>query len=119
MRLASDGSTNRGLLRQVANWQDQSAWFRFRDTYHPLVTRWCRGYGLDHDSLDEVCQRIWIELADRMKTFEYDPNRTFRGWLRRLCECRVLNLLAGAAPSCAAQSRRPDGRTRGASRIRA
>jgi RNA polymerase sigma-70 factor (ECF subfamily) len=57
------------------------------------MERWCRGYGLDRDSTDEVCQRIWIELAGRMKTFEYDPNRTFRGWLRRLCESRVLNFL--------------------------
>jgi DNA-directed RNA polymerase specialized sigma24 family protein len=28
-----------------------------------------------------------------MKTFEYDPNRTFRGWLRRLCESRVCDSL--------------------------
>jgi len=28
-----------------------------------------------------------------MKTFEYDPERTFRGWLRRLCESRVVDFL--------------------------
>src|SRR5579859_4957619 len=94
MRLVvGDGSTNRGLLREVADWENHPAWLRFRDTYDPLMVRWCRGYSLDGDSIDEVCQRIWIELADRMKTFEYDPNRTFRGWLRRLCESRVLNFL--------------------------
>jgi RNA polymerase sigma factor (sigma-70 family) len=93
MRLAGDGSTNRALLTEVADWQNQSAWLRFRDTYDPLMVRWCRGYGLDRESIDEVCQRIWIELANRMKTFEYDPSRTFRGWLRRLCESRVLNFL--------------------------
>jgi RNA polymerase sigma-70 factor (ECF subfamily) len=57
------------------------------------MRRWCRGYGLDEDSIDEVCRRIWIELADRMKSFLYDPKRTFRGWLRRLCESRVLDFL--------------------------
>ena len=93
MRLTGDGSTNPTLLTEVADWEDQPAWLRFRETYNPLMARWCRGYGLDRDSIDEVCQRIWIELADRMKTFEYDPNRTFRGWLRRLCESRVLNFL--------------------------
>ena len=81
------------LLSEVADWQNHPAWVSFRGTYDPLLVRWCRGYGLDEDSIDEVCQRIWIELADRMKTFEYDPNRTFRGWLRRLCESRVLNFL--------------------------
>jgi DNA-directed RNA polymerase specialized sigma24 family protein len=93
MRLASDGSTNPTLLKKVADWGDHLAWVRFRDTYNPLLERWCRGYGLDEDTVDEVCHRIWIELADRMKTFEYDPDRTFRGWLRRLCESRVLNFL--------------------------
>ena len=28
-----------------------------------------------------------------MKTFQYDPNRTFRGWLRRFCESRVVDFL--------------------------
>ncbi len=93
MRLPGDGSTNRALLTDVADWRNQPAWLRFRDTYDPLLARWCRGFGLDRDSIDEVRQRIWIELADRMKTFEYDPNGTFRGWLRQLCESRVLNFL--------------------------
>jgi len=93
MRLASDGSTNRELLTKVADWEDHPAWLCFRDTYKPFLWRWCRGYGLNDDSIEEVSQRIWIELAKRMKTFEYDPNRTFRGWLRRLCESRVLNFL--------------------------
>src|SRR5271157_4169306 len=93
MPLAGEGSTNPTLLKKVADWEDHPAWVRFWDAYNPLLGRWCRGYGLDGDSTDEVCERIWIELADRMKTFEYDPNRTFRGWLRRLCESRVFNFL--------------------------
>jgi RNA polymerase sigma-70 factor (ECF subfamily) len=93
MRLGSDGSTNPNLLRSVANWGDYLDWVRFWDTYNPMLERWCRGYGLDGDAIDDVCQCIWIELASRMKTFEYNPTRTFRGWLRRLCESRVLNFL--------------------------
>ena len=93
MRLVDDGSTSPTLLSEVSDWQDHPAWVSFRDRYDPLLRRWCRGYGLDDDSIDEVCQRIWIELADRMKTFQYDPNRTFRGWLRRVCESRVLDFL--------------------------
>jgi RNA polymerase sigma factor (sigma-70 family) len=93
MTLASDGSTHPTLLKKVADWEDHPAWVRFRDTYNPLLWRWCRRYSLSDDQIEEVCQRIWIELADRMKTFEYDPNGTFRGWLRRLCESRVLNYL--------------------------
>ena len=57
--------------------------------------RWCRGYGLDEDSVDEVCQRIWIELADRMRTFRYDPNGSFRGWLRQVCVSRARSISCG------------------------
>jgi RNA polymerase sigma-70 factor (ECF subfamily) len=80
-------------LSKVANWEDHPAWVRFRETYDPRLRRWCCSYGLDEDAIDEICQRIWIELAERMRTFEYDSSRSFRGWLRRLCESRVLNFL--------------------------
>lgn len=93
MSLGDDGSTSPTLLSQVADWDDHPAWVQFRDTYDPRLRRWCRDYGLGSDAIDEICQRIWIELADRMKTFEYDPGGSFRGWLRRLCESRVLNFL--------------------------
>jgi RNA polymerase sigma factor (sigma-70 family) len=93
LRLIDDGSTSTTLLSKVADWENHPAWVRFRDTYDPFLRRWSRGYGLDEDSIDEVCQRIWIELADRMRTFEYDPSRTFRGWLRRFCDSRVVDFL--------------------------
>ena len=103
MRLVDDSSTSPTLLREVSDWQDHPAWVSFRDRYDPLLRGWCRGFGLDDDSIDEVCQRIWIELADRMKTFHYDPNRTFRGWLRRLCESRVVDFLRQRQAVCSPQ----------------
>ena len=93
MRLPSDEHTSSGLLRDVADWANHPAWVRFRDHYDPLIRHWCGGFGLDKDSLDEVSQRIWIELAERIKTFRYDPNRTFRGWLKSVCKSRVVDFL--------------------------
>jgi len=93
MTLPGDGSTDPGLLNKVANWENHAAWVRFRATYDPSLQRWCCRYGLNDDSIQDLCQLIWIELAHRMKTFEYDPSRTFRGWLRRLCESRALNFV--------------------------
>jgi RNA polymerase sigma factor (sigma-70 family) len=92
-RLAEGGSTSPTLLREVADWHNHPAWVRFQGRYDPLLRRWCCGYGLDGDSIDEVCQRTWIELANRMRVFQYDPGGTFRGWLRRLCTSRVLDFL--------------------------
>jgi RNA polymerase sigma factor (sigma-70 family) len=100
MTLVADGSTSPTLLREVSDSQDHPAWVSFRARYDPLLRQWCRGYGLDEDSVDEVCQRIWIELADRMRTFHYDPNRTFRGWLRRVCESRVVDFLRQRQAVC-------------------
>jgi RNA polymerase sigma factor (sigma-70 family) len=100
MRHVDGGSTSPTLLSEVSDWQDHPAWVSFRGRYDPLLRRWCRGYGLDDDSIDEVCQRIWIELADRMRTFHYDPNRTFRGWLRRVCESRVVDFLRQRQAVC-------------------
>ena len=91
--VVDDGSTSPALLSEVSDWQNHPAWVSFRGRYDPLLRRWCRGYGLDDDSMDEVCQCIWIELADRMRTFHYDPHRTFRGWLRRVCDSRVIDFL--------------------------
>jgi len=79
MRLLEDNSTSPTLLKEVADWRNHPAWITFRDRYDPLLRRWCRGLGLDADTMDEVCQRVWTELADRMRTFRYDPSRTFRG----------------------------------------
>ncbi len=93
MLRVEDGSTSPTLLREVADWRNDPAWSRFRGRYDPLLRRWCREYGLDEESIDEVCQRIWIELANRMQTFRYDPDGTFRGWLRRLCTSRVVDFM--------------------------
>jgi hypothetical protein len=91
MRLGADGSTSPTLLNEISNRQEHPAWVTFRGRYDPLLRRCCGGYGLDDDSVDEVCQRIWIELADRMRTFDYDPNRSFRSRLSRVCESRVVD----------------------------
>ncbi len=93
MKLLEDVSTSPTLLREVGDWGNHPAWVAFRDRYDPLLRRWCRGFGLDADGIDEACQRVWTELADRMRTFRYDPNRTFRGWLKCVCRCRVIDLL--------------------------
>lgn len=93
MTRVEEGSTRPSLLNQVSDWRNDRAWVSFHDRYDPLLRRWCRGRGLDEDSADEVCQRIWIELADRMRTFRYDPTGAFRGWLRRLCDSRVIDFL--------------------------
>lgn len=87
------GTTSPTLLRRAADWRDTPAWGELFERYDPLLRRWSRGYLLDDAQVAEVCQRIWVELADRLVSFRYDPGRSFRGWLRDLCRCRSIDFL--------------------------
>jgi RNA polymerase sigma-70 factor (ECF subfamily) len=93
MRGNDGGTTSPTLLRRVGDWRDLPAWREFVARYDPLLRRWCRELRLDDDTTEEVCQRVWVGLADRMRAFRYDPGRTFRGWLRGFCRCRAIDLI--------------------------
>jgi RNA polymerase sigma factor (sigma-70 family) len=86
-------NTNASLLEEVRDWANSPAWGAFFNRYDALLRSWCRRIGLRGDVADELCQRIWIELMQRMQTFRYDPNLGFRGWLWRLFRCRAIDLL--------------------------
>jgi RNA polymerase sigma factor (sigma-70 family) len=87
------GTTNPTLLNRVGDWRDHEAWVDFVTRYDPVIRFSSRRYRLDAESTEELCQRVWIDLARRMRTFRYDPGKTFRGWLSRLCQSRAIDLL--------------------------
>ena len=86
-------STNPELLRRVTALGDNLAWEEFFRFYDPFIRARCSAYGLDPASVDEACQRVWVELAWRMPRYQYDPGGSFRGWLRRLCHHRTIDLI--------------------------
>jgi RNA polymerase sigma-70 factor (ECF subfamily) len=87
------GTTNPTLLNRLCDWRDHEAWVDFVTRYDPVIRAACGQYRLGAENIDELSQRIWIDLARRMRTFRYDPGKTFRGWLRRLCQSRAIDLL--------------------------
>ena len=87
------GTTNPALLNRLGDWRDHEAWVNFVMLYDPVIRSISRRYRLDPDLTEELCQRDWIDLARRMCSFRYDPGKTFRGWLRRLCHSRAVDLL--------------------------
>jgi len=88
---ANPGTTNPILLLRLADWRDHPAWSEFVARYAPLVRSRCRRFQLDDDATEEVCQRIWIGLSHRLLTFRYDPTGSFRSWLRRYCDSRLID----------------------------
>jgi RNA polymerase sigma factor (sigma-70 family) len=85
--------TSPTLLKRTADWRDHDAWREFVARYQPYIRAWCREYRLDGEIAEDVCQLFWIEVADKLRSFRYDPGRRFRGWLRTLFHWRALNAL--------------------------
>ncbi len=92
MRRQDGETTDAALLDRLGDWADRCAWDEFVRRYDAAIRRHCRAYRFDAETTEELCQRIWVELAGRMRTYRYDPGRRFRGWLRMLCRSRAVDL---------------------------
>jgi RNA polymerase sigma-70 factor (ECF subfamily) len=68
-----------GRLRQDP--ADQTAWAQFVDRYGGRIFAWCRQGNLQAADAEDVTQMVLTRLAQRMRTFAYDPAKSFRGWL--------------------------------------
>jgi RNA polymerase sigma-70 factor (ECF subfamily) len=71
-----------GRLRQEPS--DQAAWAQFVERYGRQVYGWCRKANLQDADAEDVTQMVLARLAQRMRSFVYDPSKSFRGWLRTL-----------------------------------
>src|SRR4051794_18837385 len=69
-----------GRLRQIP--PDQAAWAQFADRYGRRIYGWCRQWNLQEADAEDVTQGVLLKLAEKMRAFEYDPNRSFRAWLK-------------------------------------
>jgi RNA polymerase sigma-70 factor (ECF subfamily) len=78
-------STRASLLSRLRQSPgDPSAWDEFVGRYGPRILAWCRRWGLQEADAQDVCQAVLVRLAVKLRTFVYDPSRSFRGWLKLL-----------------------------------
>ena len=81
----SDGATSPTLLSRLRHSpSDQAAWDEFVERYSPRIYGWCRRWNLQEADAQDVTQDVLLRLADKMRTFVYDPSGSFRGWLKTL-----------------------------------
>ena len=70
------------LGRLASSPTDQGAWGEFVDRYGPQILGWCQRWGLQPADAQDVAQQVLLELARQMSGFRYDPQGSFRGWLK-------------------------------------
>ncbi len=82
MSSASDLETSSTLLRRLKGACNAEAWNEFVQRYAPRIYAWCRRLRLQDADAQDVSQEVLTKLVLRMRTFEYDPGGSFRGWLK-------------------------------------
>src|SRR5262245_3191722 len=67
-------------LRQAP--ADQAAWAQFTERYGRKIYAWCRQWNLQEADAEDVTQTVLLKLAEKMQTFDYDRDKSFRAWLK-------------------------------------
>src|SRR5215472_9696189 len=80
---ASLPTTRVTLLTQLRqDPSDQAGWDEFVGRYGRHIYRWCRDWNLQDADAEGVTQNILLKLTQKLRTFAYDPSRSFRSWLK-------------------------------------
>lgn len=74
------------LVRLREDPADQQAWAEFVERYGRKVFAWCRVWKLQPADAEDVTQEVLVILSRRLRTFDYDPARSFRAWLKTVTQ---------------------------------
>ena len=76
-------TTPPSLLDRLRQAPEQLGWGGFVEMYTPLLFAWAgrAGLSLGHDAADLV-QDVFATLVEKLPEFRYDPQKSFRAWLK-------------------------------------
>jgi RNA polymerase sigma-70 factor (ECF subfamily) len=101
--------TRATLIQRLKDWQDQSSWQDFFDTYWKLIYGVALKGGLTAVEAQDVVQETMIAVAKHMPTFEYDPAiGSFKTWLLNMTRWRITDQLRKRGPFAAGRSAAED-----------
>jgi RNA polymerase sigma factor (sigma-70 family) len=81
----ANSKTRVTILRRLASASvDKEAWSQFVEHYGARIYRWCKNSGLQEADAEDLTQDLLLKLASQMRTFEYDPARSFHAWLKTI-----------------------------------
>jgi RNA polymerase sigma factor (sigma-70 family) len=91
-RDAESIATRHSLLERLKNWDDQSSWQEFFNTYWKLIYSVGIKAGLSDIEAQDVVQETVISVARKIEGFVYDPAVcSFKTWMLRLTRWRIIN----------------------------
>jgi len=70
---------------------ESDAWERFVDRYLEKIIAWVGGFRLQPADTDDVVQDVLVKLFQSMKSFEYDGERSFKAYLRKVVHSAVMD----------------------------
>ena len=83
MNLPANSVTSTTLLMRLQQSpSDQAAWGEFVEQYGRRIHGWCCHWGLQDADANDVGQTVLVKLLRALQTFRYDPQESFRAWLK-------------------------------------
>ena len=84
--------TRTTLIQRLQNWQDQSSWQDFFDTYWKLIYGVAVKGGLTKEEAQDVVQETMLSVAKHMPNFKYDRKiGSFKAWLLNMTRWRIVD----------------------------
>ncbi|OAI46314.1 hypothetical protein AYO44_11475 [Planctomycetaceae bacterium SCGC AG-212-F19] len=71
-------------LHQPGSASITPAWERFVELYTPLLHTWASRLNLTETDAADLVQDVFVVLLRKLPEFRYDPQQSFRGWLRAM-----------------------------------
>lgn len=90
--------TRRSLLVRLKNADDQAGWQEFFDNYWRLIFSVARKAGLSESESEEVVQETVVAVSRQMAGFEYDPKGSFKAWLLKITQRRIVDQIRKRPP---------------------
>ena len=101
--------TRATLLQRLKNWQDESSWQEFFDTYWKLIYGVAIKSGMTDVEAQEVVQETVIAVAKKIAEFKTDPAfGSFKAWLLHLTRGRIADQFRKRQRQGCAQQHRSD-----------
>ena len=105
-------ATRSSLLRRLKNWDDQSGWQEFFDTYWKLIYAVALKAGLSDAEAHDVVQETVVGVAKQMREGGYDRTKSsFKSWLCMITRRRIVDHLRRRKPEELLRASRPPGDT--------